>query len=78
MAENKLPWYYTDKALALALVLVGPLALPLVWINPDWSPKKKIIWTIVIAVSTYIMFAVMKESFNKIMESYQQLKQMGL
>ena len=32
--KPKEPWYFRKSTLVTAFVLVGPLALPLVWINP--------------------------------------------
>lgn len=55
-------WYYKNSSIIVALMFVGPLALPLVWKNPQYKPEVKITITIiVIAVTvflTYLLFAL--------------------
>ena len=71
---KKVPWYFKNGSLVVAFLCVGPLMLPLVWINPRMTTTKKIIWTVVIAVVSYFMVVVTMDSMKKIGETYQQLK----
>ncbi len=50
-------WYYRPAVLILAFLCVGPFALPLVWLNPNFSRKTKIIITaVVLVLSIYLGF----------------------
>ena len=73
---DKIPWYFKTRTLVVALLSVGPLALPLVWVNPGMSRNKKIIWTIVIAVASYFLWVWTMEALKKFEETYQQMKGM--
>ena len=66
-------WYFTTGTLVLALFTVGPFALPLVWYNPAYSTKKKIVLTIVIVLFSWILFkmfisalAVLKQYYGMV------------
>ena len=61
---KKLPWYCGATALVLSLLTVGPLALPLVWVNP----QLKLIWKIAIStlvlLVTWLLFRVIFDLLN--------------
>ena len=69
MAENpeKVKWYFTKKALVIALLTVGPFALPLLWFNPRYSLMAKLIWTLVILGLTYAFGALTGWLFKTLM-----------
>ncbi len=52
-------WYFSNKSTVLALLCLGPLALPLVWLNPRYKLATKSIITVVVvaAVASYIYVA---------------------
>lgn len=45
---NRLPWYFRSSVIVIAVLSVGPLALPLVW----WHPKMAVAWKIGITLGT--------------------------
>ncbi len=45
---NKGPWYFRTSVMAIALLSVGPFALPMVW----WHPKLNVPWKIGITLAT--------------------------
>jgi len=51
-AKPKTKWYYSTSVIVIALLCVGPLALPLVWLNPRYSAVVKTIVTIVVILVT--------------------------
>lgn len=55
-------WYFTTSSVVIALLCLGPLALPLVWLNPRYKPTTRaIITAIVLAVTVlclYLMTAI--------------------
>ena len=73
-AEEKMPWYFRTSSIILAVLSVGPLALPLIWWRPQTKPAWKIGLTIVILVLSWLMFQAMLESIRTIREYYKLLE----
>ena len=49
-------WYHKPLWIAvLALFVLGPLALPLVWRSPALGPTGRSVWTILIALYTVVL-----------------------
>jgi hypothetical protein len=48
LPSTGLPWYFRASVLVIALLSVGPLALPLVW----WHPKLTAMWKVAITLGT--------------------------
>jgi quinol-cytochrome oxidoreductase complex cytochrome b subunit len=67
---SKKVWQNT-WVLLLAIATVGPLAIPLVWKNPDYSKTKKWAWTIFIALLTLFLIWFMVWGMKAYMEWLQ-------
>lgn len=67
----KTPWYFKTSILIAALLAVGPLAFPLLWLNPRYTKKSKIIWTVVIVVLSYFLSAAFTKALGSIKQYYQ-------
>jgi hypothetical protein len=72
-AAPKLKWYQTTSALVIGLLAVGPLALPLLWINPRFSALQKVFWTVVVLVLTWAMVVFTADIGQKVIDQYRQL-----
>jgi len=66
--ENK--WYFKTTTFVIALLCVGPLALPLVWLNPHFSQKKKVIITIIIIILSYCLGSLFISSLRSLKQYY--------
>jgi hypothetical protein len=69
--KEKTSWYYRTKALVVAFLCVGPLALPLLWFNPRYSLKLKIVVSIVVIILTVLLIkwsADALKSMNALLE----------
>jgi hypothetical protein len=73
-AEEKLPWYFRKSVIIIALLSVGPLALPMIWWRPQTSRTWKIGLTIGILVLSWILFQTTMESIRSIKEYYKQIE----
>ena len=73
--ENYTKWYFKTSSIITAFLLVGPLALPLVWFNPRFSRRTKIIVSFVTVILTYYLTTVLLGSLKAIASYYQQLFQ---
>lgn len=68
LEPEKRKWYETKRALIIALLTIGPFALPLLWFNPRYSLAGKILWTLLLIGLTYVMGAVTTLLFKILME----------
>ena len=70
-------WYFKTYGFILAFLCVGPLALPLVWINPRYRRSKKIFITVITLFICYIVFALLARSTESIYNYYNQVLQLS-
>ena len=73
MLEGKRPeakWYFKTYWIVIAFLCLGPMALPLVWLNPRFSPKKKVIVTIIIIILSYYLGSLLINSLGSIKQYY--------
>ena len=61
---------------AVAVAFIGPLALPLLWRNPRFERKTKVLATIGVFVLTVVLLWVGWASMKKTWADIQQMKQM--
>jgi len=71
---NKNPsdkWYLKTSFLVIAFLVVGPLALPLFWINPRFSKKGKIIISIIVLILSYLLWILFSFSLKYVSANYR-------
>ncbi len=71
--EEKYPWYLRKSFIIIAILCVGPLALPLLWWRPHTSVAWKIGLTIIILVLSWMLFKTTMESIHTIKAYYKLL-----
>jgi predicted nucleic acid-binding Zn ribbon protein len=71
--KEKLPWYFGTTFIVIAVLSVGPLALPLIWWHPRATKAWKIGLTIGILVLSWVLYRLTMESVKTIMEYYKLL-----
>jgi len=63
-------WYFNTGTVVLALFCLGPMALPLVWINPRYKISTRVIITVVVLVITvlciYMTVGVYQRMINQL------------
>lgn len=60
----KTKWYYSNTGIIIALLAIGPFALPLIWINPHYKLHIKIILTVIILGATYWFYSATKDIYE--------------
>jgi len=75
MEEQREQWYYRMSVLVIALLCVGPLALPLLWFNPRFRLATKILASAAVLVATYCSIILMRQSINNITTYYRQIQE---
>jgi hypothetical protein len=68
-------WYHSNSTLLMALVCLGPLALPLVWVNPRFNQITKLLITLAVVVLTIILCQYAMNTYKNLMD---QIKALGL
>lgn len=48
-------WYFKNYVLVIMFLTIGPLMLPLVWRNPKFTKKNKIIITLLVIILTFAL-----------------------
>ncbi|NIP37713.1 MAG: zinc ribbon domain-containing protein [Candidatus Dadabacteria bacterium] len=62
--EQKPKWYYTNTGTIIALLAIGPFALPLVWLNPHYKTHIKILITIIVLGSSIWFYYATKDIYE--------------
>jgi len=71
--KPKVKWYQSTSLIVIALLCVGPFALPLVWINPRYSKTTRIIVTILVLVLTVVLYYVVEGLYANLKAQMSQL-----
>ena len=64
-------WYFKTSVLVIALLCVGPFALPLLWFNPRFSRKAKIIISVIVIILSYYLTIWFANSLKTINSYYR-------
>ncbi len=66
-------WYTKTSSIFVGFFVVGPLVIPLVWMNKKLDPKLKILITILMLAITYYMTTYLINFYNQMTELYSQM-----
>lgn len=67
-AADRSRWYYEVWSVFLALILLGPLAYPLLWKSPKLSLKWKWILTLIFSLLTFVMIVLTWGTFQLLLD----------
>ena len=73
--DGDMKWFYRPTSVVVSLVLIGPLALPLVWFHPKYSITTKAVVTILVIGVTLGLGIAMVELYAYLLG---QIQTMGL
>ena len=68
----KAKWCFSPAAVVTAILFLGPLALPLVWVHPCYSTRKKLIITILVAALTVGFCLAVETIYARLLTSLRQ------
>jgi len=71
--KPKAKWYFTTPTVVVALLVLGPIALPLVWINPRYKITVKLIVTIIVIGLTLLICYLIGYMYSNLMEQIEVL-----
>ena len=66
-------WYFTTGSVVIALMCLGPLALPLVWLNPRYKPLTRIWVTLLVIVVTFLCMYLVVAVYQRILGQFEML-----
>ncbi len=75
-AENtggKSRWYFSIPTVVIALVCLGPLALPLIWTNPRYKIITKIVITVIVLAVTIWLCQLTMKMYLRVIDQINQL-----
>ena len=74
---GNVPWFLEKKAVWIGLIVVGPLALPLLWFSPKFSGGSKV-WICVLTVALTVLTFKFSEAMLGVLEQrLSELKQLS-
>jgi uncharacterized membrane protein YvbJ len=71
--KSKTKWYFTTSAVVVALLCLGPLALPLVWLNPRYKIITKLVVTFIVIALTIVFCYLSGYIYHNLMEQIEAL-----
>ena len=71
--KEKEKWYLKTSMLIISFLCAGPLALPLLWLNPRFSRNRKVAVTVVVLIVSYYLGMVTINSLRSISVYYKTL-----
>lgn len=73
VSVTKQPWYLNTALIVIALLSVGPFALPLVWIHPRLSTVVKVVISILTIVITWMAIKVTMSAYAQLQDQLKML-----
>jgi len=72
-SKPKAKWYFTTPAVVIALLCTGPLALSLVWLNPEYKTITKIVVTGLVIALTFLLGYLAILLYARFLESISEV-----
>jgi len=66
-------WYFSTPAIVIALLCVGPFALPLVWLNPRYKIITKLVVTVLVIGLTILCSYLVGYIYRNLIEQIEAL-----
>jgi len=66
-------WYFATPTVVVALLCLGPLALPLVWVHPRYKIATKLLVTVLVFAATVACIYLMAAAYNQILSQLDTL-----
>jgi len=73
---TKTPWHQSVKTLIIAILVVGPLAIPLIWINRKFTLLLKLALTVLLISLSFFLFYLSSESIERLQSQLELLSEL--
>ena len=74
--KSQSKWYFSTSAVVVALIVLGPFALPMVWYNPNYKKSTKVIISAIVIIVT-IFLIIASVYFEMFAYSWMEKKVLG-
>jgi len=71
--KSRTKWYFATPTVVIAVLCLGPLALPLVWLNPRYKTITKVVVTVLIIALTVLLLYLVGYIYNQFMKEIGML-----
>ncbi len=71
--KSKTKWYFSTSVVVIALLCLGPLALPMVWFHPRYKIITKLIVTVIVIALTILFSYLVGYVYSNFMEQIESL-----
>jgi hypothetical protein len=71
--KSKTKWYFSTPTVVIALLVLGPLALPLVWLHPRYKIITKLVVTVIVIAMTILFSYLVGYIYGNLMEQIEAL-----
>jgi len=71
--KSKTKWYFSTSTVVIALLCLGPLALPLVWFNPRYKMVTKLVVTAIVIALTVLFSYLLGHIYHNLTEQIEAL-----
>ncbi|RJO63883.1 MAG: hypothetical protein C4540_06065 [Candidatus Omnitrophota bacterium] len=72
-SNPQVKWYLKTSTLIVLFLSIGPFALPLLWLNPRFSKRNKVIITVIVIMATIMLGIAVVNSIKSLSNYYQEL-----
>ena len=66
-------WYNSTGTIVLALLCLGPIALPLVWLNRRYKPLTKVLFTVTVLLATVLCIYLAAQTYQRLIDQFDAL-----
>jgi len=72
--HEKPQWFFKSSTFIVGFLFVGPLILPLVWVNPRYSRAKKVALSVILLVISFVLFKGVVAVIRPLSEYYNLMQ----
>lgn len=73
ISKSESKWYFSTSAIVIGLLILGPLALPVVWLNPRYKIITKAVITVIVIGLTVLFTYLVTYTYCRFMEQVEAL-----
>ncbi|MHC4626586.1 MAG: zinc ribbon domain-containing protein [Planctomycetota bacterium] len=66
-------WHQATGTIVIALLCLGPMALPLVWFNRRYKPVTKVLVTVVVLAATALCMYLVAQLYQQVVDQFEAL-----
>ncbi len=69
----KTKWYFATSSIVITLLCLGPLGLPLLWLNPRYKIISKLVMTVIVIGVSILLCYLTVNTYHQLTEQIEML-----